>query len=89
MHLSCFKGDVILTDLLLDAGAKVNEVNQYNETPLFYSVRKENIPLIRLLIERGANKNHRDSFGDTVFEHTDNIDLKLFIKNSTDHSIIN
>lgn len=55
-------------ELLLDNNANINARNDYNETPLFYACRKKHYKIIRLLLQRGADKTIKNDFGDTVYD---------------------
>jgi hypothetical protein len=56
---------------LLIQGADINIVNIYKETPLLYASRRSKPALIRLLLERGADRTIKDSYGDTAEDHAD------------------
>jgi len=49
--------------VLLDYGASVNDRGRYTLTALHYAVRGGKLPLIKLLLERGADANALDGFG--------------------------
>jgi ankyrin repeat protein len=48
-------------DALLGRGALVDKPNRRGETPLIIAVQQRNLPLIRLLAERGANPDRTDN----------------------------
>lgn len=48
-------------DLLLSRGAEVDRANRRGETALIIAVQQRNLPLVRLLAERGANSNKTDN----------------------------
>jgi dTDP-4-amino-4,6-dideoxygalactose transaminase len=48
-------GDTAAVSSLLDSGADVNADNGHGLTALYYAADKANVPLVRLLLERGAN----------------------------------
>lgn len=43
----------------------VNRADEDSWTPLFWAVQQENIPIIRLLLNAGADSNHMDNTGRT------------------------
>ena len=60
LRLANEKSDVAMVKLLLDFGANVNNRDNDNETPLHYALahrksREDGMPVLRLLIERGAD----------------------------------
>jgi ankyrin repeat protein len=54
-----------LIDLSKGSGA-IDAVNTHGQTALFYAVNIGSEPIIRLLVNAGADINHRDPAGDTV-----------------------
>lgn len=46
---------------LIDLGGKVDGANRMGETPLIVAVQQRQIPVIRLLLNRGANPDKTDS----------------------------
>lgn len=47
--------------LLLRVGAKVNLANNRGETPLMFAVQKRDVPMVRLLLSKGADPKRADS----------------------------
>lgn len=56
------RGDVAAVKAFLDKGGDVNTKNQYGATALSYAADKGHTELVRLLLERGADPNVRDTF---------------------------
>jgi hypothetical protein len=56
------KGDVAAVKAFLDKGVDVNAKTHYGATALAYACDKGHTELVRLLLERGANPNVRDTF---------------------------
>jgi ankyrin repeat protein len=48
-------------DMLLRRGAGVDLANSQGETPLILAVRNRDLPMVRLLLAKGANPKHTDS----------------------------
>ena len=44
-----------VVNLLLDAGANINDLARDGATPLSYTAMRKNTPLVKLLLDRGAN----------------------------------
>ena len=47
--------------LLLRMGAKANAANNRGETPLMFAVQKRDIPMVRLLLSKGADPKRTDN----------------------------
>lgn len=47
--------------LLLSHRAQVNQANGRGETPLILAVQRRDLPMVRLLLSRGADPKHTDS----------------------------
>ena len=54
-----------LLECYLNAGQGLMSRNDYGWTPLHWAVQKENIQVVRLLLEHGADVNARDKSGKT------------------------
>ncbi|XP_007475347.1 ankyrin repeat and SOCS box protein 3 isoform X2 [Monodelphis domestica] len=89
IHLSAIKGFLMITKMLLEAGADVNETTVEETTPLFLAVEYGHVDLVKLLLRYGAdvhgshsmcgwNSLHQAAFQ----EHTDLI--KLLLKKGAD-----
>ncbi|KXJ96532.1 ankyrin repeat-containing domain protein [Microdochium bolleyi] len=59
-------GHVGAARLLLDAGADVEAVDIFMNTPLFKAARSGNLELVRLLLDRGADAGARNADGETA-----------------------
>lgn len=57
-----------MTEMLLQAGAKVDAVDEDKESALFYAVNGESEPVIRALVAAGADINHRGRGKRTVLD---------------------
>lgn len=66
--LAVNKGNRALVEKLLDAGADVNLARSqyYKSTPLMETAPKNDTVIAKLLLEKGASVEPRDSFGDTA-----------------------
>ena len=62
--LAAWAGQALCIDLLLDAGADINRGHATNgESPLHHASIKNRIEAVAILLERGAEVNHRASDG--------------------------
>ncbi len=64
---NCEKGNIEETELLIEAGADVNFVDEDDYTPLMIASSCGHIEIVKLLIDNGANVNYfnRYSYGNT------------------------
>lgn len=56
------KGDAAAVKQLLDQGANVNSKNRYGSTALFFACDRGHFDVVKLLVERGADMNVKDTF---------------------------
>lgn len=56
------EGNLARVKELLDAGADVNAANKYGGTALAFACDRERAEVVKLLLERGANPNTKDTF---------------------------
>jgi ankyrin repeat protein len=71
------EGDLESAQLLLDAGAPINQVTEYAWTPLLTAVNNRNYGLAAMLLERGADPNLANKGGWTpLYLATDNRNIE-------------
>ena len=71
------EGDVESAELLLDAGAPINQVTEYGWTPLLTAVNNRNYRLAAMLLERSADPNLANKGGWTpLYLATDNRNIE-------------
>jgi len=77
------KKDIKIIQCLRDHGAKVNEPDLFNVTPLHNSIKFEEIPVAQVLLAVGADENHKNDNGQTPFDlaRTDNAKDLLRLQN--------
>jgi N-acyl-D-amino-acid deacylase len=68
LHLAVWQGDAAMATLLLDLGARIDEPltmedEPSGQTPLMVAADEGSLPLVRLLLARGANVHLRDGEG--------------------------
>ena len=61
LHNAARAGELEKVRQLLDAGVPVDAVNEYDVTALMYAAGWDHPDVVRLLIERGADLDHRDN----------------------------
>jgi ankyrin repeat protein len=71
------EGDIESAQLLLDAGAQINQVTEYGWTPLLTAVNNRNYRLAAMLLEKGADPNLANKGGWTpLYLATDNRNIE-------------
>jgi ankyrin repeat protein len=77
---------VNVATLLLKAGTDPNQGTQFVGTPLPTAARQENLPLVRLLVEKGANVNVAESISNWTALHyaasKGNLEMVQFLLNN-------
>jgi ankyrin repeat protein len=66
LHVAAAHGQGAVASCLLNAGARVDEPNEDGDTPLTYAVMRNRLALVKMLVARGADVNHRNGSGQTV-----------------------
>jgi hypothetical protein len=56
------KGDLAAVRAALDAGVPVDAPFRYDRTALSFAAGRDNVEIVKLLLERGADANKKDSF---------------------------
>ncbi|KAI8625412.1 ankyrin repeat-containing domain protein [Xylariaceae sp. FL1651] len=69
LHWAALRGDLEAVELLLDAGADVDVVDEFKCTPLLYAVSSAKPRMIELLILRKADVNFANNRGDTPLHY--------------------
>lgn len=63
LHYAVKANRFTIVKLLLEHGANVNTINNFNETPLCYG---NNYDIIKVLLRYNSNPNHTDNMGNTL-----------------------
>ncbi len=62
------KGQLEIAKLLIDSGAKVNQKNEDDETPLYGAAKYGHLEITKLLIDFGADANQATTYGFTPLQ---------------------
>lgn len=88
LHEAAMGGDVTITTLLLENGADSSARDLVNgSTPMHLAASEGNLSVLRLLIENGGNMDLTDDDGKTVFDVTDDVMCKKFLKQKRDSGL--
>lgn len=68
LHKAVRSGNIEVVQLVLDAGADVNEQADFAETPIHVAVEGSFAAIAALLISRGADLSLQSSFGGTALD---------------------
>ena len=68
LHYACSKGQLEVAQYLLANGAIVDSLSPGNTTPLMMAVQSGNEPLIKLLLDKGADLRIKNSLGLTAID---------------------
>lgn len=63
MYYAAREGKNNLIDFLINHGCSVNQLDVYNQTPVFYACREGHIETIKKLEEKKAALDHVDNNG--------------------------
>jgi hypothetical protein len=71
LHYACAKGQVEVAQFLISNGATVDSMSLGNTTPLMMAVQSGNERLVKLLLDKGADFQFRNSQGLTAIDIAD------------------
>lgn len=68
------KKDIKIIEFLINHGAKINEPDMFNQTPLHDAIKFGSIPVAKMLIYHQADKTYKNDHGQTPIDlaRTDN-----------------
>lgn len=65
--------------LLNSGNINIHERDQYQNTPLHIAADEENLEIVKLLVENGANVNLQNIYGETPYYLTHNDDIRDYL----------
>jgi ankyrin repeat protein len=84
LHLAVKKGNLELIKWLLENGSDINAKDEDGRSPLMDSIIEKQLPIAKLLIEKGASTSEISLKGDTISSlarQTFNTDIIIYIDN--------
>ncbi len=60
LHIAALQGNITICKILIAEDANVNAENEYGYTPVYNAVKSNNIDLVKLLVDNGAEYDLRD-----------------------------
>lgn len=66
IHVAAQHADESVMQVLLAAGASVNSLSRFHESPLFFAARNANANVLTMLLDAGATVNALTSFGESA-----------------------
>lgn len=66
LHMAAERGDLVIVQELIDAGAYVNAPDEFGEPPLFAAVQGQQSEVIDLLLQNNAEINSSNEIGESV-----------------------
>jgi len=77
LMLACYSGSLLVfNEVFASQKSTLEAVNVEGETALFYALKSGNLAIMEYLITAGANINHQNTVGNTVFMLSANRDSK-------------
>jgi hypothetical protein len=77
LMLACYSGSLLVfNEVFATQKGTLEAMNVDGETALFYAVKSGNLAIIEYLVTAGANINHQNTLGNTVFMLSANKDSK-------------
>lgn len=85
LHLSSLYGHLDIVQFLLENGAKVDIIGEYNNTPLHLASTEGNLDIVEFLVNNGADINYTNKFGCTPLHNASgngNLEVVKFLVNN-------
>lgn len=69
IHWAALGGNKHLVDFLLESGSCLDPVDDTNSTPLILAASAGRLDVVKLLISKGSNVNHKTNRGQTSLHY--------------------
>ncbi|KAM4712001.1 myotrophin [Anableps anableps] len=80
LHYAADYGQTEVMEYLISIGANVNAKDKHGFSPLASACFEDHIDCVKILLEKGADKNEKTEDGNGVFEASNNEALKALFK---------
>ncbi|XP_057709722.1 myotrophin [Corythoichthys intestinalis] len=80
IHHACDYGQTCVLEFLISKGADINAPDKHGFTPLLIATFEEHCNIVKVLLEKGADKDWKGPDGKTASEVTENDDIKAMLK---------
>lgn len=86
ISVAAVRGNVDDLQILLEAGADVNQRGEHGLTPLHYAVLHGHLEIVLHLLKAGAARELRNDDNDTAFDVAKNLENAIIIAALSDHN---
>lgn len=80
LHFAADYGQTDVIQCLVEAGADVNQADKHGITPLLAAIWENHIEAVKLLLNKGANKNGTSPDGSSYKDCAETDDMKMLLQ---------
>ncbi|XP_065647040.1 myotrophin isoform X2 [Hydra vulgaris] len=80
IHCAADYGQLEIIDYLISIGANINVVDKHGNSPLLNAVYEGHTSCVKLLLDKGADKNIKSPSGETAFQVAETEAIKQLLK---------
>ncbi|KAM4614934.1 myotrophin [Polymixia lowei] len=80
LHYAADHGQTEILEYLLSKGASIDAPDKYGITPLLSAIYEGHVSCVKILLEKGANKQVKGPDGRSAFEAAEQEDIKALLK---------
>jgi ankyrin repeat protein len=81
LYAASYLGKLDIVEALLDNGADINSLNAKLMTPLMIAIINHNTPVVKLLLQKGADMYKSNRWGESVFDMASSPEMKKILDN--------
>lgn len=87
LHYACKNGLLETVEILVkNDNININAIDDTGSTPLYYAVDRQDVAIIRLLIDNGADPLVRNSEGKSLFSHSKSKEINSILRDAVSNS---